>query len=288
MATTAKTRHRSENRPAKKPRLGQNFLADDAAAQRIVDALGDISGSLVVEIGPGGGAITRLLAKKAGRLIAIELDRTLAAQLRMAHARDPRVEIIEANVLNVDFDSLVQGRSKQVSTAPQDIPLKVARVTGNLPYYITSDILLKLFECHRNFDRIVIMVQREVADRIAAEPGTRDYGLLSVTARLFSDIENLFTLPPDAFSPAPKVHSSVLRLRIAPKAADLGVETRAFIAFLKLAFGQKRKTLVNNLKERYESESIRGGLKRSNLPTDIRAEAVSLEKMAALFKALNS
>src|SRR4051812_31717919 len=111
-----------------------------------------------------------------------------------------------------------------MTTAPQDMPQRVASVVVNLPYYITSDMLLKLFECHRNFDRIVIMVQKEVADRIAASPGSSDYGLLSATAALFTDVENLFTLPPNAFSPAPKVHSSVLRLRVAPKAAKLGVD----------------------------------------------------------------
>lgn len=286
MTATAKTRHRSENRPVKKAKLGQNFLIDVTSAQRIVDALGDISGATVVEIGPGQGAITKLLATKAQKLIAIELDRTLAAQLRMAYVRHPNVEIIEANILHIDCDALVQGRAKQVTTAPQDTPIKVARVIGNLPYYITSDILLKLFECHQNFDRIVIMVQREVADRIAANPGSRDYGLLSATAQLFTDVENLFTLPPDAFSPAPKVHSSVLRLRIAPKAVGFGVLAGPFIEFLKVAFGQKRKTLVNNLKERFSAESIRQSLKQTGLPADIRAEAVELRQMATLFKSL--
>src|SRR6185312_2412937 len=112
VAAPANTRQRSENRPAKKARLGQNFLTDIAAAQRIVDALGDIANSTVVEIGPGRGAITKLLASKAQRLIAIELDRTLAAQLRMAYTKQPHVEIIEADVLHIDCDSLVQGRSK--------------------------------------------------------------------------------------------------------------------------------------------------------------------------------
>src|SRR5436305_12269006 len=127
VAIAAKTRHRSTNRPAKKARLGQNFLTDTNAAQRIVDALGDITDSTVVEIGPGRGAITKLLAAKAKKLIAIELDRTLTAQLRMAYGRSPNVEIIEANILHVDCDALVQGRAKQASTAPQDTPKKVAR-----------------------------------------------------------------------------------------------------------------------------------------------------------------
>ena len=287
MATTAKTRHRSAGRPATKPRLGQNFLTDLAAAQRIVDALGDISHSTVVEIGPGRGAITSLLAAKAEKLIAIELDRTLAAQLRMAYLRNSRVEIIEADVLRVDCDSLVQGRSKQVTTAPQQMPHRVARVVGNLPYYITSDILLKLFECHRNFDRIVIMVQKEVADRIAAEPGSSDYGVLSVTAQLFADVENLFTLPPESFSPPPKVHSSVLRLRVAPRAASLGVDEKGFIAFLRHLFAQKRKTLVNNLKLHFEAAHIKTAMRTADLSAHVRAEAVPLEQMAALYLALN-
>jgi 16S rRNA (adenine1518-N6/adenine1519-N6)-dimethyltransferase len=286
VAAPAKTRQYAE-RPVKKAKLGQNFLKDATAAQRIVDALGDISQSTVVEIGPGRGAITKLLAEKAAKLIAVEIDRTLTAQLRMNYARNPRVEILEANILHVDCDSLVQGRGKQMTTAPQGMPVKVARVVGNLPYYITSDILLKLFECHRNFDRIVIMVQREVAVRIAAPPGSSDYGLLSATCQLFTDVENLFTLPPEAFSPAPKVHSTVLRMRVAPKWTDLGVEIEPFIAFLKLSFGQKRKTLPNNLKERFPSDKIRHALSSAGVKADVRAEALDLARMAAIFKGLN-
>lgn len=286
MATAAKTRHRSANRPAKKAKLGQNFLIDATAAQRIVDALGDISDATVVEIGPGRGAITKLLAAKAKKLIAIELDRTLTAQLRMTYLRSHNVEIIEANILHMDCDALVQGRAKQVTTAPQDTPTKIAHVVGNLPYYITSDILLKLFECHRNFDKIVIMVQREVADRIAADPGSSDYGLLSATAQLFTDVENLFTLPPEAFSPPPKVHSTVLRLRVAPKACELGVVPAPFIGFLKLAFGQKRKTLINNLKDKFEAKRVREELHGGGLSESVRAEAIGLEQMASLFKSL--
>src|SRR5207237_1642623 len=148
----------------------------------------------------------------------------LAAQLRFEYQRYPNVEIIEANVLNVDFDTIVQGELHGIKDRQTDgSAVRTASVVGNLPYYITSDILLKLFEYHRNFDQIVIMVQKEVADRIAAEAGTRDYGLLTVTAQLFADIRNLFTLPPGAFSPPPKVYSSVLRLKVAPKATSLGV-----------------------------------------------------------------
>ena len=278
-------RHKSENRPRHKAKLGQNFLTDANAAGRIVDALGDIAGCTVVEIGPGRGAITKTLAAKANKLVAIELDRALAAQLRMDYTRRPNVEIIEANVLHVDFDALVQGRPRKPTTAPQDLPSKTARVVGNLPYYITSDILLRLFEFHTNFDKIVIMVQKEVADRISASPGSRDYGLLTATTQLFAEVENLFTLPPSAFSPPPKVHSSVLRLRIAPQANALGIDPRPFVDFLKLSFAQKRKTLYNNLRTKYSEEQSRSAMRTAGLDASVRAEAVTLQGMAALFKA---
>jgi 16S rRNA (adenine1518-N6/adenine1519-N6)-dimethyltransferase len=159
-------------------------------------------------------------------------------------------------------------------------------VIGNLPYYITSDIILRILELHEHIERAVIMVQREVADRLAAEPGSRDYGLLSATTQLFARVDNLFTLPPGAFSPPPQVHSSVVRLTMAPRLQELQVEEGPFIAFLKLAFAQKRKTLVNNLKERYDAKAIREALKAAGLRADVRAEAIALEKMAALFRAL--
>src|SRR5215475_11333452 len=244
----------------KKPRLGQNFLADHGAAEKIVDALGDVSQTVTVEIGPGKGALTQLLARRTSRLIAIELDRLLATQLRFSYSRQPHVEIIEADVLKVDFCTLL---NRTIGPLNDLRPLKPARarVVGNLPYYITSDILLRLFEFHDQFDVIVIMVQSEVAERIAAAPGSRDYGLLSATAQLYTSVENLFTLPPGAFSPPPKVHSSVLRLRVAPRFTELQVQPRDFIDFLKTAFAMKRKTLLNNLKKKYEEERIRAALK---------------------------
>jgi 16S rRNA (adenine1518-N6/adenine1519-N6)-dimethyltransferase len=130
------------------------------------------------------------------------------------------------------------------------------------------------------------MVQREVADRISAEPGSRDYGLLSATAQLFARVEKLFTLPPSAFSPPPQVYSSVLRFTMAPRLAELQVDGQPFVAFLKLAFAQKRKTLANNLRTRYDDKAIRAALKSVGLRSDIRAEAVSLEKTAETFRAL--
>src|ERR1700679_3025249 len=196
----------------RKPKLGQNFLVDDQARQRIADALGDVSQRTVVEIGPGHGAITEILAARAGRLIAIELDRALAAELRFRFRDQANVEVVEADVLKVD----VGGFADQVD------------VIGNLPYYITSDILLHLFAAAPKLGRAVLMMQREVGERVAAAPGVRDYGLLSATTQMYAEVEHLFTLPPSAFSPPPDVYASVLRLHLRPRFVELGVDAGGF------------------------------------------------------------
>ena len=275
------------HRPTHKPKLGQHFLTDDSAARRIVDALGDVSQRTVLEIGPGRGVLTSLLAKRARRLIAIELDRVLAAQLRMKFALYPNVEIIEGDVLAMDFSTLFgpkPGASRPgLVQKPEPIP-----VVGNLPYYITSEILLRMFEFRELFSAIVVMVQKEVADRLAASPGNRDYGLLSATAQLYSQVERIFTLPPGAFSPPPKVHSSVVRLVMSPRLEKLNVEEEGFIKFLKLSFGQKRKTLWNNLKSEYSPHPLKDALQAAGVKPTVRAEALSLEKTAAIYRALAS
>ena len=274
----------SRPRPAK-PKLGQHYLVQDSAALRIVEALGDVSQSTVLEIGPGRGALTSPLAKRARRLIAIELDRVLAAQLRMNFALSPNVEIIEGDILAIDFHTLFGPKPGSTRPGMEFTPERV-RVVGNLPYYITSDILLRLFAYRQYFETIVIMVQREVADRLAARPGSSEYGLLSATTQLYAQVETLFTLPPAAFSPPPKVQSTVVRLTMAPRVESLRVAEEDFVSFLKLSFGQKRKTLWNNLKLQYQPEALRAALEKSGVKADLRAEALSLEKSAALFRAL--
>jgi len=270
---------------SRKPKLGQHFLANDAAAVRIVDALGDVSQATVLEIGPGRSALTDMLARKARRLIAVELDRVISAQLRMKFSMQPNVEIIEGDFLKIELDTVFGAKPGSLRTGLNFAP-EPARVVGNLPYYITSDILLRLLEYHRYFSIMVIMVQKEVADRLAASAGSRDYGLLSATTQLYGRVEQLFTLPPSAFSPPPKVHSSVVRITIKPKLESLRVSEDEFIAFLKLCFGQKRKTLWNNLKTAYDEDALRAALAKSGVKPAIRAEALPLEKTAALFRAL--
>ena len=271
----------------KRPKLGQHFLADHHAAERIVYSLGDVSEKTVVEIGPGRGALTNLLAERARRLIAVELDRVMAAQLRMHFGRFENVEIIEGDILSIDFSTVLGPRPGMNPPGVVHVPER-ARLIGNLPYFITSDILLHLFHYHPYFETIVIMVQEEVADRIAAKPNGSDYGLLSATVQLFAKVEKLFSLPPDAFNPPPKVHSAVLRLTISPQMDRLRVPEPAFIEFLKLSFGQKRKTLANNLKARFDSKLLAAALKKAGLQPGVRAEAVPLDKMAAVFRGLTA
>jgi 16S rRNA (adenine1518-N6/adenine1519-N6)-dimethyltransferase len=279
----------STRRPQLKPKLGQHFLASESYASQIVDALGDVSQNTVLEIGPGRGILTSLLAKHTRRLIAVELDRVLAAQLRLRFAMFPNVEVIEADILSIDFDSLF-GPKPGLSRPGIEFKPTPANVIGNLPYYITSDILLRLFDYAKYFETIVILVQREVADRVAAKPGSRDYGLLSATAQLYARVEKLFTLPPGAFAPPPKVHSTVLRLTMAARHQELGLDTngfkQGFIDFLKLSFGQKRKTLWNNLKSSYAEPELRAALAQARVKPAARAETLTLEENAALFRAL--
>jgi len=258
-----------------KPKLGQNFLMDPSASLAIVDALGDISRATVVEIGPGQGAITKLLAPRTGRLIAVELDDSLAATLSAEYALNDRVEIVHKDILNVDLASLASS------------PAEKLVVIGNLPYYITSQILLHLFEYRQVIDRAVIMVQREVADRIAAEPGHRDYGLLTATTQLYARADNLFTLPPGAFSPPPDVYSTVLRLTFEPRFRELGVEPVEFIGFLKKSFAQKRKTLANNLRfAGFAADRVAAAFATTEIAVGVRAEALPLADAAKLFLAL--
>jgi len=248
---------------------------DPAACVAIADALGDVRETTVVEIGPGRGAITEILAKRARRLVLIELDRELAPRLRAEFADRPSVVVVETDVLKVDLAALREGEEKLA-------------VVGNLPYYITSDILLRLFHFHEAIARAVVMVQREVADRVAAMPGTRDYGLLSATAQLYARVERVLTLPPEAFSPPPEVHSTVLRMTMRPRFAELGVGAD-FIAFLKAGFAQKRKTLGKNLRAAgFDAGRAAAAMEAAGIPAMARAEEIELERMARLWRGLGA
>jgi 16S rRNA (adenine1518-N6/adenine1519-N6)-dimethyltransferase len=256
-----------------KPKLGQNFLVDAQAIQRIATSLGDLAGRTVVEIGPGRGAITGTLAARAAHLLAVELDPLLAASLR-AEFPPERVTVVEQDALQFDFAAASAAAGERLL------------VVGNLPYGITSQILLKLAASHAALDRAVLMVQREVADRVTARPGSRDYGLLSVTVQLYGPAERLFTLPPESFSPPPDVHSTVFRWRFAPRFIELGVDEAAFLRFMRQCFHQKRKTVTNNLRSAGGSPAdVAAALAQAAIDPLARAEALSIESLAALWRA---
>jgi 16S rRNA (adenine1518-N6/adenine1519-N6)-dimethyltransferase len=257
-----------------KPRLGQNFLTDPQAAERIVAALGDLAGRTVVEIGPGRGAITGGLAERAKHVLAVELDRDLAAVLGKRFPPE-RVTVLQENILGFDFLAASTSTGERL------------RVAGNLPYYITSQILLKLAASHAGVETAVLMVQREVADRVTAVPGSREFGLLSVTVQVHGRVERLFDLKPEAFSPPPEVHSTVFRWHLAPRFQQLGVEEAGFLAFVRQAFAQKRKTLANNLRAAGVAPEVAAqAAARAGVDPRARAESLPIELLAALFRSL--
>jgi 16S rRNA (adenine1518-N6/adenine1519-N6)-dimethyltransferase len=255
------------------------------AMQRIVDSLGEISQTTVIEIGPGEAALTALLAKTAGRLIAVELDRVLAAQLRMQFTPQSNVEILEADILQLDLGTVL-GQTPGPLRDLRPTGLFKAQVVGNLPYYITTDILFKLFLAADRIEHLVLMVQKEVADRVVAAPGSRDYGLLSATAQMYGTVQKLFELGPESFDPPPKVRSAVFRMKMQPRFDELAVDELGFIAFLKVMFAQKRKTVSNNLKLAYDKAAAKRALEQTGIAPSTRAEAISLEDMARLYLAL--
>jgi 16S rRNA (adenine1518-N6/adenine1519-N6)-dimethyltransferase len=262
---------------SKKPKLGQNFLIDESACQRIADAIGDASERTVVEIGPGHGAITELLAQRCRRLHCIEFDPALARELEFRFRNDAHVTVHHADILRTDLATMLDGAAS-------------LDVVGNLPYYITSDILLLLFAAAREgvVSRAVVMMQREVAERIAAEPGSSEYGALSAATQMHAQVTNLFTLPPGAFSPPPDVYSTVLRLEFAPRFAALGIDFEGFNRFLRASFAQKRKTLANNLRAAGYTAAQLAGAWPASIAAQARSEAVPLEAMAELYRALGS
>lgn len=268
-----------------KPKLGQNFLVDEHASQRIVEALGPLERRTVVEIGPGHGAITSLLAPRCARLHCVEFDPSLVRELQFRFREQPHVTIHHADVLQFSFTGVEE---QALTEAGSDGSVPPLDVVGNLPYYITSDILLHLYAAARQklLRRAVVMMQREVADRIVASPGASEYGALSAFTQLHAHVARLFTLPPSAFRPQPEVFSTVLRLEFAPRFDELGVEPESFNRFLRASFAQKRKTLANNLRAAgYTAAAI-----EQAWPGDVarlaRSEEIPLDTMAALYRRL--
>lgn len=273
-------------RKTKRPQLGQHFLIDQSASAAVVNALGDLSGCTVLEIGPGGGALTRLLRARSKHLVAVEIDPSLAGALAQEFAQESAEDLSPAE--NSWFELLRQDILSVSLTGLANrfgCPLVVV---GNLPYYITSDILLHLFEHSAAIDRAVLMMQLEVADKIVAPPGGREYGLLSATTQMHARGERLFALSPRAFSPPPKVNSAVVRLKMHPRFEELRVPRKGFLVFLQKLFAQKRKTLANNLLVAgYPAAAVGPAMAACGAEPMVRAEALPLPIMACLFRELH-
>jgi len=267
-------------------RLGQHFLASAGWRERIARLVigatgaGRIAGpseaappsDLWIEIGAGHGEMTSLMARQAGRLIAIELDPKLLPRLREQTADLPNVTIVEGDVLALDFGELAGG--------------KHFHAYGNLPYYITSPIVHRLLAHADRLRGAFLVVQHEVAVRMTASPGSRDYGYLSTFTQFYSHPEILLRIPPGAFKPPPKVESALLALRLPGERSRLNVKDEAqFMEFLKACFAQKRKTLRNNLRPLMAGERAATLLRECGIPASARAEEMSLPQFARLFAA---
>ncbi|HEV2178647.1 MAG TPA: 16S rRNA (adenine(1518)-N(6)/adenine(1519)-N(6))-dimethyltransferase RsmA [Terriglobia bacterium] len=264
----------------RRPKLGQHFLADPKFRRLIADSLDVQSDELLIEIGPGRGALTALLAARGGHVVAVELDGALASKLRKEFAAEPRVEVLHADILDTDIAVLCRERG-----APG------CAVFGNLPYYITSPILHHLFGYAASIRAMALVMQHEVALRVTADPGAksgRDYGYLSVLAQLYSKPRLRFVIPPGAFVPPPKVQSALVTFEMAPRFADWNAnESGAFLQFVQRCFAQKRKNLGNNLAGVYTRARVARGLDSLGLAPNLRAEQVTLERFRDLYRILH-
>ena len=261
--------------------MGQNFLIDPEVPRRIAEASGADAGCGVLEIGPGIGPLTAELAQRAGKVVAVELDRALLPVLAETMAPYPNVEVVPGDVLKLDLTAIAAEKFQGLT------PI----VCANLPYNVTSPILEKLVESPC-FTAFTVMIQREVALRICAAPGSSDYGAFSVFCQYHTQPELLFEVGPECFLPAPKVTSAVIRL--VPRSAPPQnlVDDSFFFQVVRASFAQRRKTLLNGLSSAFGSrlskDALRGAIEAAGLPADIRGERLGIPEFATLASALQN
>jgi len=276
-----------------KKRLGQNFLADRQVIRKIIDAASIEPADVVVEIGPGMGALTESLMRRAAYVVAIETDSRLVRELRRRLTSE-KLTVLEADALELDWsatlDSASESRGRVHGSGCSDLSQGRIRVIANLPYYISTPIVQRLIAQHDRLFDMILMLQDEVVDRIISAPGHREYGYLSVLVQYYCEAAKLFEVAPSAFKPAPKVRSAVVRLMFRREApVEVGSEPR-FFALVRAAFAHRRKTLLNNLRS---AESVLGFTERpelalasANIDPRRRAETLSLADFALLLHAL--
>ena len=255
-------------------RFGQNFLIDSNVLQKIVDCAGVTEDDCVLEIGPGIGTMTQYLAESAGEVVAVEIDKALIPILEDTLSSYSNVVIINEDILKVDIDGLVREKN-------QGRPIKVV---ANLPYYITTPIIMKLFESHVPLKSITVMVQKEVADRMQVGPGSKDYGALSLAVQYYARPEIVALVSPSCFIPKPGVGSAVIRLdKYETPPVDVQDE-RLLFSLIRAAFNQRRKTLANSISNvgelGFTREEIVEALTALRLSPTVRGEALTLEQFA--------
>ncbi len=260
--------------------MGQNFLIEPQVPVDITDASGADRDCAVLEIGPGVGSLTVQLARRAGRVVAVELDKALLPVLAETLSPFENVEVVPGDVMKLDLSTLVSSDKFSDFT-----PI----VCANLPYNITTPVMTRLLES-RLFARVTVMIQREVAKRVCAQPGTADYGAFSVFCQYHAKCDYRFEVGPECFTPAPKVTSAVVTLTPQPKPACVEDET-AFFQVVRAAFAQRRKTLLNCLGaaygDRFSKEELRRIIVERGLPEDVRGERLGIPEFAALAVALS-
>lgn len=268
-----------EKRIKAKKEFGQNFLVDDNVLTRIVSCVAPGTEDCILEVGPGRGALSRLLVASGARFVAVEWDRDLIPFLNAEFAGNDRVEIGHGDILRVDLRQILTTRA----------PGRKWKVAANLPYNISSQVLFKFMEACDLFEGLVLMLQKEVGDRLTAPPGCKDYGALTVLLRLHFDIRREFIVKPGSFRPIPKVDSAVLSFTPLPAPrAEVGDE-ELFRRLVKGAFNQRRKTLLNSLRSAGFDDSdglLTAALSRCDIDGLRRGETLSLEEFAALSRDL--
>ncbi|MCR4617465.1 MAG: 16S rRNA (adenine(1518)-N(6)/adenine(1519)-N(6))-dimethyltransferase RsmA [Lachnospiraceae bacterium] len=257
-------------------KFGQNFLIDTHVLDKIVAAAGVTKDDLVLEIGPGIGTMTQYLAEAAREVIAVEIDKNLIPILEETLSEYDNVTILNEDILKVDIAALAEEKNGG----------KPIKVVANLPYYITTPIIMGLFESKVPLENITIMVQKEVADRMQVGPGTKDYGALSLAVQFYAKPEIVANVPPNCFMPRPNVGSAVIRLTRYPESPVQVNDEKKMFMIIRASFNQRRKTLVNGLTNAGElnlsKEQVAAALAKMNLPETIRGEALTLEQFAEL------
>ncbi len=263
-------------------KFGQNFLIDTHVLEKIIDAAGITKDDFVLEIGPGIGTMTQYLCENAREVAAVEIDNNLIPILKDTLKEYDNVEVIHEDILKVDIQELAQRKN-------QGRPIKVV---ANLPYYITTPIIMGLFESHVPIASITIMVQKEVADRMQAGPGSKDYGALSLAVQFYAKPEIVANVPPNCFMPRPNVGSAVIRLTRHETVPVDVLDEKMMFRIIRASFNQRRKTLANGLNNAPDiplsKEQIQESITALGVPVNIRGEALTLEQFAKLSNIMHS